>query len=177
MAVSVGFSTTNKWISRVIRWVTRAPCSHAWIAFNIPALERRFVLQAELWGVELREWDIWQRQNIKVAEFIPIGYDMTTAVRWITQHVGAPYDLRAGFLAGISRWLKRFVRGKFSSPGRMMCSEVVVRTLQYAQYVAVSAMDPEITRPGLLLRECHKHPKEFLLKFCTPEARKWLLLE
>jgi hypothetical protein len=150
-SITVGFSTTNKFMSRVIRWATGGRVSHAWISFYDKCLGTRFVLQAETWGYELRTWSRWNAENILVAEFKPVG-DLSGAMLWSLKSLGLRYDWTSAFFAGIRRWLGRWVRGKFSSPGRLMCAEAVIRFLSHGGVGAVSSLDPETTSPARLLR-------------------------
>jgi hypothetical protein len=168
--VTVGFSTTNKLISRCIRWFTRSPCSHAWIAFDDEVLGLRVVLQAESWGYELRPWDRWRKENILVAEFIPHGPPLDKSLKWIATFLGSRYDYRAAFFAGLWRWFGRFLRGKFNSPSKLMCSEGVVRFLQHARYEAVADLDPEITSPKRLLIRCLQRIHDFTMTFALPHV-------
>lgn len=149
--ITVGFSTTNKLISRLIRWVTRGKVSHAWIAFNDPTLNMRLVMQAEAWGFEVRPWRRWKRQNRLVAEFVP-KKDLTESLRWIARSLGVKYDWHSAFLAGLWRWLGVWIRGRFSSPRKLMCAEAVIRFLQHGEVVAVAHLDPEVTTPARLLQ-------------------------
>lgn len=155
VGVTVGFSTTRKLASRVIRWVTRAPCSHAWIAFHDATLETRLVMQAEAWGFEVRPWARWRRENLLVAEFRPTGAELDV-VRLGT-FLGSRYDYTAAVLAGLYRLLGRFLRGRFRDPRKLMCSEAVVRTLGWSGYAAVEDLDPDLTPPGRLLLRVLEH--------------------
>jgi len=163
--ITIGFSTTNKWISRIIRWVTRAPCSHAWIAYDDDALGQRMVLQAELWGYEVRPWHRWKRQNIWVAEFIPAGPPLDDALREIAQFIGTDYDVRSALWAGTKRWLRRLFPAirAIRTPSSFMCSEAVVRFLRFGHSfykTVIKGLDPEGSSPGDLLVSCRESYRE-----------------
>lgn len=170
--VTIGFSTTNNWLSAIIRWVTRSPCSHAWLAFDDQTMGTRLVMQAEAWGFEVRPWDRWRRENKLVAEFRPIGPVLDNSLKWIATYLGSRYDYRAAFLAGLWRWLGRGLRGKFNDPTKLMCSEGVVRFLQHAGYQSVADFDPEITSPARLLKRCFRFRREFEKLSSTPKIEK-----
>jgi len=172
VGITVGFSTTNKWISRVIRWVMRSPCSHAWLAYDDPTLGMRLVMQAESWGYELRPWLRWRKENILVAEFVPTGPNLDESLKWIATFLGARYDYKAAILSGLWRWFGRAIRGKFNNPDKLMCSEGVVRFLQHANYRTVRNLDPETTNPKRLLIRCFRHAREFTLTFALPKVLK-----
>jgi len=151
LQITIGFSTTNKLMSRIIRWVTRGNVSHAWIAFYDHCLDTRLVMQAETWGYEVRPWERWQRENILIAEF-KTQQDMTISLRWIAPALGAKYDWTSAFFSGVKRWLGRWVKSHFNSPKKLMCAEAVIRFLQHSGSYAVSNLDPETTTPASLLR-------------------------
>lgn len=172
--ITVGFSTTNKWMSAVIRWLTRAPCSHAWLAFDDKTLGMRLVMQAEAWGFEVRTWERWKRENKLVAEFRPIGAPLDISLKWIATYLGSRYDYTAAFLVGLWRWLGRGLRGKFNDPTKLMCSEGVIRFLQHAGYASVADFDPEITSPARLMERCYRFNEEFELLSATEKIMKRL---
>lgn len=167
--VTIGFSTTDKIMSAAIRWITRSPCSHAWLAFNDRVLGLRLVMQAEAWGFEVRPWLRWQTENKLVAEFRPTGPTLDPSLKWIATYLGSRYDYRAAFLVGLWRWLGRGLRGKFNDPTKLMCSEGVIRFLQHAGYAAVADFDPETTSPARLMRRCFQFAGEFELLSAAPK--------
>jgi hypothetical protein len=174
--ITVGFSTTNKLVSRFIRWVTRSPVSHAFIIFDTPSFGR-VVMQAEAWAYEVRPWPLWQQENILVAEFETIGPDLSPSIMSLApQYLGLKYDWRGAFLAGLWRWFGRWLRGKFNSPHRLMCSEALLRILQHAGYGSVAHFDAEVTSPRRLLDRVFemalRYASEFRLKFALPAVRQ-----
>lgn len=161
--ITIGFSTTNKWISRVIRWITRGKFSHAWIAFDDPSLDLRLVFQAEAWGVELRPWARWKKENIAKAEFALTEPDSASRILrdLVSKALGSKYDWWSAALVGVKAWLKRWVKGGFDlrpsrSPRRLMCAELVTDFLDRLRVFRSPAPDPETTSPSelfLLLRD------------------------
>jgi hypothetical protein len=157
LEVTVGFSTTNKITSRIIRWITRGSVSHAWIAFYDHCLDTRLVMQAEIWGYEVRPRHRWEHENILIAEYQP-PKQLDKSVRWIAQSLGVKYDWTSAMFAGLRRWLGRWVTGRFRSPKKLMCSEAVIRCLRHGGITAVSDLDPETTSPAQLLRAIDAAP-------------------
>lgn len=153
--VTIGFSTTNKVISRIIRWLTRGTVSHAWIAYNDMTLGLRMVMQAEAWGFEVRPWQRWTRENRWVGEFRLLGGEQIVALQNRARDLGAKYDWVAGLWVGVSSWFKRWLRSGLSfrpsrTPKRLMCSEAVVRFLREADCGCVKELDEELTSPAEL---------------------------
>lgn len=175
-SITVGFSTTNKLISRVIRWVTRSPVSHAFVIFDTPSFGR-VVMQAEAWAYEVRPWHLWQQQNTLVAEFEPTGPDLAPSIIDLApKYLGRDYDWKAALLAGLWRWFGRWLRGRFNNPYRLMCSEATIRILQHAGYSSVGHFDAEVTSPKRLLDRVFemalRYSNEFRLKTALPAVRQ-----
>jgi hypothetical protein len=165
-AITVGFSTTKKFMSKLIRWITRSPVSHAWIAFDDETLGMRMVMQAETWGYEIRPWNRWCKENVLVAEFSIVCPRVPESLRWIATFLGTRYDYRAAILSGIWRWVKRWFKGRcLNDPTKLMCSEGVIRMLQDAECAAVLDLDPDATNPKVLLGRVLLARKEFPIRY------------
>ena len=164
--VTIGFSTTNRIASRLIRWLTRAPCSHAWVAFYDAALGLRMVMQAEWWGFELRPWTRWVHENILVAEYQVMGLDMAAPLRTLAQELGSDYDFKSALWVGLRGWFHRWVRARLTlrpsrTPHKLMCSEAVTQLLLWAGAPLPNGIDPELVSPGDLLRLVDGMPSFF----------------
>lgn len=162
--IIVGFSTTNRLMSRVIRFATRGKVSHAWVAFDDPYLKLKFVAQAESWGYELRPWRRWLRENTLVAQFVPRASVtvMERALLRLVKRVGTPYDWRAALISGLFRWFKLAIHGRFrGSARRLMCSEAVVDFLKDAGLPLAADLDSERVTPAELFERMMQHPEQF----------------
>lgn len=165
--VTIGFSTTNRIASRIIRWVTRAPCSHAWVAFYDSALGMRMVMQAEWWGFEVRPWVRWAHENRLVAEYRVLGLQMAAPLRTLAKELGGNYDFRSAFWVGVRSWFHRWMRTGLTlkpsrTPHQLMCSEAVMRLLMWAGVPLPHGMDPELVAPGDLLCLVRSLPSFFM---------------
>ena len=165
--VTVGFSTTNKIGSRIIRWVTQAPCSHAWVSFMDDTLGMRLVMQAEWWGYEVRPWPRWVRENRLVAEFEPVGSefreDLSESVVGMAQSLGSRYDFESAFWVGLKRWFLAWSGSGYTlrpsrTPKQLMCAESVVRILASTGAGLCRGVDPESMSPGELLELVQTYP-------------------
>jgi hypothetical protein len=153
--ITIGFATTNKLISRAIRWITRGKVSHAWIAYDDFTLGLRMVLQAESWGFEVRPWFRWALENKWVAEFRFTDGAQHAALRRLARSIGLRYDWLSGFWVGLSAWFKRWWKARLPfrldrTPRRLMCSEAVVRFLKDAGCRCAADLDEEVTSPAEL---------------------------
>ena len=157
--VWIGFSTTNLLVSRLIRWVTRGKCSHAWVSFWDDTLQQYMVMQAELHGYEVVPWKRWQSKNKLVAAFAPVeAVDLMPDVRFIGQYLGASYDLKSAVWSGLKRWVKSRWRRPSKSPSSLMCSEAVCRLLQNGKFQCVAGVNPELVSPQELWDLLAKSP-------------------
>lgn len=167
--ITIGFSTTNKLVSRAIRLITRAPCSHAWISFADATLGFRMVMQAEWWGYEIRPWARWAAENKLVAEFEPRGPALLPALRKLARDLGSKYDFISAMWAGIAAWFSRWRKARLSirpsrTPHQLMCSEAVVRFLINAGFDFPPGVDPELVSPGDLMRHVSSSSQFRLLR-------------
>jgi len=161
--VIVGFSTTDKLMSRIIRWITRGKSSHAWLRYWDDTLQLHMVLQAELHGYETIPWDKWKSKNRLIAAFEPNGKNITNGVRFIAKSLGADYDFRSAVWTGLKRWFRKKSKRALHSPKKLMCSEAVVRALQHSGIECVANFDPETTSPVEIYTALN-NSQEFILK-------------
>jgi hypothetical protein len=158
-AIYVGFSTTNKIVSRVIRWFLRSTASHAWISFYDETLAIRFVLQAEAWGLELRPWCRWLKQNRLVALFAVHPTSLERVRQNLVQQsnrIGTEYDFTNAIRVGLARFIRRVFRITVSTPiatpHKVFCSEIVYDLIR-TQLDELHQTNPETIDPEYL-KQC-----------------------
>jgi hypothetical protein len=149
--ITIGFSTTNKWRSRLIRLITRSKVSHAWISFYDATLKQRMIMQAETWGYEVRPFNRWVKENTWVSEFKIPQINTVEALHYIASYLGSDYDYKACFYTMIRRWISKKRKNPLDSPNKLMCSESVVRFLDYAEILKEDEFFPDLTSPEMLL--------------------------
>jgi len=169
LPVSVVFSTSGSkraWYHRAASWiirkVLRSDQSHASIAFYVSTdggTPYKVVMEAESAGVWRIPWSRWlERHNKVVAEYIVSIDDaipLKEALVWASEnYVGRPYDFRGAGLAGLYRWFAVWLRGRFHSPFKLYCSELVIRILTRAGITLLEHFDPEVTGPKRLRARC-----------------------
>lgn len=155
--VRIGFSTTNKLLSRIIRKLTRSRASHAFLVYRDVDFGRDMVMEAVGHGFRLVPYDGFQRRNTIVAEITP-AYSIEQGLRRAVDWLGANYD--KGGLVGMAyllvlRWLRlrsRSVRLKnpLAASRALFCSEAVARACAWSKYPGFD-LDPESTTPQDLL--------------------------
>jgi hypothetical protein len=147
--VTLVFSTTSHLLSGLIRWLTKAPASHAVICVDMAGVP--MIVQADVGGIEPVTRDRWlARGNRVVAEYEVLG---DVDLRGAFDDFGERYDyfgLLGFFFVLPLRWLGRKIRNPLASPRAMFCSEFVL-TLGLPEFIG---LDPEATTPGDMMARC-----------------------
>lgn len=125
-SINICFSTGTGLISRIIRWITRAPVSHCCITFRDETLQKVMVMEASTRGFSLIPWSRWQQENHLVVRYsIARPSELqAAAIRTLAQHLGDQYDY-IGVLAFLWRRIWASLRNPLASPTRLFCSESV----------------------------------------------------
>jgi hypothetical protein len=151
--ISVGFSTTRSLWSRLIRAVTRAPVSHAWLLLDDTFCGERLVLGADEEGMRLVPYGLFQSGHDIVAVIEP-PFSIDAGVRALVPKIGDRYDWRGALAAGIvalARRGARRARSPFYSARALFCSEAVAIALRAAMVPGAAELDPPSTTPADLL--------------------------
>jgi hypothetical protein len=152
----VGFSTTNKLISRIIRWITKAKVSHTFLIVELYG--KPWVVGAEFQGLSMMSVEKFQKGNmIKAVCRVPEITDEHLAV--VMENLGEAYDfggLIGGIFPQIGRWFKQKWKNPWADKKAMICSEFVALALQEAKVKGSEELDPTAVTPQEL--------KDFLLK-------------
>ncbi|KPJ58558.1 MAG: hypothetical protein AMJ46_14010 [Latescibacteria bacterium DG_63] len=176
-AVTVGFSTSTKLISKAIRWALNSPCSHAWISYSSQVVgavgSSVEVAEAEWYGFwSMPRWR-WELRNVVVAEFLLIGPPPQQALQTVlNRRKGSKYDYTAAWLAWAYKWLGSWAKGLFvQDPSKLMCSEGAIEVLAEAGYQLVEGINHHRTGPKKLMQRCDEYKKECKLLYALPEVR------
>lgn len=151
MAITIGFSTSDAFISRAIRWFSRSEVSHSWISFDCGELGQRLIMHATVGGYKLNHWRRWKRGNTVVAQFA-CREDLSDGMRTMARQLDHEYDYLSVIMMIPRRWLGRLFRNPVRDRRRLHCSEALVRLLQAHGFAR--DLDPESTTPGDLLEFC-----------------------
>lgn len=154
--VRVGFSKDESWISRLIRRLTKAPCSHAYLIVEDEIIwGRKMLAEASAFGVRVTSLARFQKANTVVAD-CDCG-NLTQGMHWLADQLGDFYDF--GGLLGMAyvllrhalRWTVKKVKNPLHSPRALFCSELVTRVLQESRYPGADKLVADCTSPGDLL--------------------------
>jgi hypothetical protein len=146
--VRIGFSTSDAWISKVIRWWTRAPVSHVFLIYHSNCLGQDMVLDVAFSGFRVLPLELFSRQNT-VLHIIEPEVDLTPGMRVVARWLGKPYDWRA-FVA-FNRWFKAFRANPSENPKSIICTEAVIHALRISGYPGAACLGPKTTTPAELL--------------------------
>lgn len=154
MKVSIGFSTSDWWVSRAIRYVTRAEVSHTFFLLQENGPVGDLVLEAEWCGWKLSTPNALTRGTTRVVKYVVPAVDLTSAVSdsllWLDEKYNYP-----GLLGMLWVCLGRILGKRWRNPLRnhnsMFCSEAAVYVLQGAGYPGAAALDPQSVDPQALL--------------------------
>jgi len=159
--VTIVFTASPNWFSRLIRWCTSGRTSHVFLEFSSVDWGDRWVIEAGAYGVRVVPARM-ARHNI-VAEFDCL-FPTDDPIRWAVKYVGKPYDVWGLFVIGWSILLWRVFKRKLKKPLNntkgQFCAEFVSRFLQRAD-VLPSTTDPELVYPDSLLNTCSLNSKYF----------------
>lgn len=149
MQLRVGFSTTEHWLSRVIRFFTKSSVSHCWLAYYDDELDVDFVLEASEFGFRMIPMEVFRKHNL-VKEIVNTGRFLGPAGKTLFSWLGHRYDFTG--LAGMSwtmvwRRLGFRARNPGNSKATLFCSEAVAAILRLSAYPGSETLVPDQTSP------------------------------
>jgi hypothetical protein len=154
MGIVIGFSTSENFISKAIRWFSRSEVSHAWISFDCAELGLKLIMHATSGGYKLNQWKRWHKGNKIVAQFV-CSEDLSDGLLKMAKQLDRDYDYLSVIMLMPRRWLGKLFRNPIHNWKKLHCSEAVVRLLQVHGFA--KHLDPESTTPGDLLEFCRNN--------------------
>jgi hypothetical protein len=160
MIVSIGFSTSQWWVSRLIRDATRAPVSHTYIVFDDPASPFGHEVYEAAWcGFRMSTRAKLTSGSTTIFKEIAVPLEPLAALALCRAWLETPYDypgligeapVQLGKLFG-QRW-----PNVSASPHHMFCSEAATYLLQQAPSppafaALVDKLTPRAVSPADLL--------------------------
>jgi len=151
--VKVGFSTSNKLVSRAIRFFTRGKVSHTWLLVSDSFLGEDMVMQATMGGFQMLTFEAFRKHH-KIVAIFDLNHPIIPGIQRVTQWLGFRYDYFGFFGAAfvvMGRWFKRKWRNPFDDSNALFCSEVVVDALKFGGFPGTELFDSSTTDPQMLL--------------------------
>lgn len=151
--ISIGFSTTNKIVSRLIRWLTKSTVSHSFIVFDW--MGRKMVLEAGFSGVGIIPLNRFIADGNEIVEIIDLpGVNLDDLLPALDD-MGEKYDF-GGLLGGIfpiiGKWFKQKWHNPWNNTKALFCSELIVTWLQSIGFEPASNLVAEDVSPDRLLK-------------------------
>lgn len=147
----IAFSTSDGFVSKAIRCFTGSKVSHCFFVYWDEDFQRDMVMEATKGGFRIVPFAHYVDQ---VVEIITPAHDVDPGLKAAVDWLGTAYDytgLIGMIFVEVGRWLKRKWKNPLQSAHAMFCSEVVLRSLQSANYPGADKLDPGSTDPQMLL--------------------------
>lgn len=155
MSTRVGFSTSKKLISRLIRWFSDSVVSHAWLLYFDVDFGKDMVLESTLEGVRIIPFEAFKKHNIVKDEWLfQPRVDLALGFQKAGEELGSKYDFRGLFgmaLVVVGRWLKKRWKNPWQNPRSMFCSEFVASILKWSHCPGTDYWDVSTITPDDLL--------------------------
>lgn len=172
-AIYLGFSTTNIWLSRLIRFATGSKYSHCWVRHGSAVWGGLWVTHAD-WPV-VRQWP-WEVATAKwtVKQMYAPRFDIGPALRAVRGDLEDRFDIPGlfgmAFVEVAWRWFGRKIRNPLGSPRAMFCSEFLAHILVAARLPGTEGWDPRSLSPEDVADYVAAHPELFARVDATPAA-------
>jgi hypothetical protein len=159
--MKIGFSTSNSVVSKIIRKLTKSKVSHTYIKCQVERYD--VVLHANQHGVEFDKYNDFDRKFEIVAEYdLKLTAEQEDAfMAYAIRQLDRSYDFLgvAGFMwVLLNRSFGRKVKNPFSNKSAYYCSELIICSLQAAQFVGSELFDKDLVTPEELLVFLNTHP-------------------
>ena len=146
MKIRIGFSRTDTFISKAIRWFLGANISHTYIRYHDEFMDLNYVVHADWPGVLPVLADRFDKENISVEEYefeIP-----KSALKRNLRLLGNRYDYLAIFgwawTITLRRWIKKKIENPIEDPKKLICVDFCLRVLNDAKITTIpsASMNP-----------------------------------
>lgn len=166
------FSTSDRWISKAIRRVTKSRVSH--VAFLTIADDQAVILHADVGGVQFTPLARYLRENIVIDAFertTCTTRDEACSLARAMSKLGDSYDYAALVTRAVVRafrWVGIKANNPLRSPRSVVCSEFVARTVS-----DFAAYSPEDVEPEDLRAHCENSDrwKRYTLRTVAIDVR------
>lgn len=148
--IYLGFSTTDVWLSRLIRAGTGSKYSHCWVRHGSDVWGGTWVTHAD-WPV-VRQWP-WRSASRKwtVQQLYRPRFDIKPALAAVRADFESRYDvpglLGMVFVELAWRWFHRRIKNPLASPAAVFCSEFLASILKAAKLPGTEDWDTEAMAP------------------------------
>ena len=155
--ISIGFSTTDKLVSRLVRWFTKSTVSHSFIVFDW--LGEKWVLESEWAGIQIIPLSRFMSKGNTIVDTIDLPDVSMDDLKFALQDSGVAYDyggLFGSIFPIIGTWLKMKWKNPWQNTKAMFCSEFIVVWLQDLGRASKADLVADETDPSALLKYLKK---------------------
>lgn len=126
--VQIGFSTSNMFLSRMIRLFTKAKYSHCWFLFEHDG--KKFIFQADMGGVQIDPYEKFAAKWTNITLITP-KQPISLDPAWDLLATNYGYAVLLGDLWVIlGTWLKQKWKNPFYDAHSLVCSQFVLDVLR-----------------------------------------------
>jgi len=150
----IGFSTTNKIMSRIIRWFTRSKASHSYVRIQVS--DEPIVIHANQHGVNCDHYSKFKKSSKIVSEFelLVTPAEEKQAISHALRLLDRPYDFLSVIGFGwvlFCRMLGCKVKNPFPNRSAYQCSEFALSTMKKAGIGGLDKLPRERVAPEDLI--------------------------
>ncbi len=178
--VFVGFSTTDVFLSALIRKATGAQYSHAWLCHGSALWGGAWITQADYPTVHSWTFEkaIFGWSKLMVYEVSPAFYaDVRAAMLTSRRDFEEKFDIRGllfmGIVTLVKKWTHRRIGNWLAHPDELFCSEFVEEVLKATGQVPFRFWKPPESSPKQVYEACEKERPRFQ-KVAAADLTAWL---
>jgi hypothetical protein len=136
MKIAVGFSRTNFFPSKAIRFFTNSPISHTYIRYYDKTLKTYKILHSDFGGVQFTLAERFDAENIATYEYIIDDPRLTSAICKNLWHLQKGYNYKRiwswMWLIIFKRWFVRKIKDPKENPKSLICVDFLLYILRDA---------------------------------------------
>lgn len=150
MKIRIGFSTTNMWFSRLVRWFLGAQVSHSYVRFYDPFLEMNLIVHADLPGVIIEDAVEFCKINTIIEEFEIEDDRLREILSMNLKFLRRKYDwwniLGWAWVIAFKRWVKKKIKNPVEDPKKLICVQYCLRFLSPIVEIPIEDLNPKSFR-------------------------------
>lgn len=151
MKIAVGFSTTNSFFAKAVRFFTNSTISHTYIRFYDKTLKTYLILHADFGGVQFTLAERFDAENTSMCEYVLHDPSFDVAIVKNLWHLDKKYHYRKilewMWLIVLKRWIVRKIKQPFPhrNPKKLICTDFVLYILNAAGItdIDIGSMTPQ----------------------------------
>lgn len=151
MKLAIGFSTTNTFFAKAVRFFTNSTISHVYIRFYDKTLRTYLILHSDFGGVQFSLAERFDAQNVSMYEYIIDDPRLDKALVDNLWHLEKKYHYRRilewMWLIILKRWIVRKIKEPLPNrnPKKLICTDFILYILNASGItnIDIGSMTPE----------------------------------